>query len=92
MKAAGKQRQLALTDAQRALQRGDWRCAARELEQAAEMARIEGDATRAAQCRQMAAALRCAFPRTNSSSGSLERHRACDTQSVVVSAAARVRT
>ena len=57
MKAAGKQRQLALTDAQRALQRGDWRCAARELEQAAEMARIEGDATRAAHCLQMAAAL-----------------------------------
>ncbi len=57
MKAAGKQRQLALTDAQRAVQRGDWRCAARELERAAELARIDGDATRAAHCLQMAAAL-----------------------------------
>lgn len=57
MNGASKQRQLALADAQHALQRGDWRCAARELERAAEMARIEGDARRAAHCLQMAAAL-----------------------------------
>ena len=57
MNGASKQRQLALADAQRALQRGDWRRAAGELERAAELARIEGDPTRAAHCLQMAAAL-----------------------------------
>lgn len=57
MNGASKKRGLALAEAQRALQRGDWRSAARELEQAAELARIEGDASRAAHCLQMAAAL-----------------------------------
>lgn len=51
------QRQRALADAQRALQRGDWRAAARALEGAAELAESEGDARRAAHCLQMAATL-----------------------------------
>lgn len=57
MNGASKHRRLALADAQRALQRGDWRSAAQELERAAELARIEGDAARATHCLQMASAL-----------------------------------
>src|SRR5690242_10149659 len=40
------------------------------------------------QCRQITAALRCAAPRTNSSSGSEDRQRALDTQAIRASAAA----
>src|ERR1700758_3949399 len=40
------------------------------------------------QCRQMTAALRCAAPRTNSSSGSAARHSALETQAILDSASA----
>jgi hypothetical protein len=39
------------------------------------------------QCRQMTAAFLCAAPRTNNSSGSVERHRALDTHAMRASAA-----
>src|ERR1700753_3911223 len=41
------------------------------------------------QCRQITAALRCAAPRTKSSSGSAARHRALDTHALRDSASAR---
>lgn len=57
MTGAGTPRERLLGDAQRALQRGNWRAAAQALERAAERADREGDARRATHCLQMAATL-----------------------------------